>query len=63
MILDSALADEVPGLAGIQDPEPYEGSRLTMTGCWRRGRDELQQPVSLEAALRGWKAIPATGEG
>ena len=30
---------------------------------WRRGRDEAQQHVSLEAALRGWKAIPATGEG
>ena len=25
---------------------------------WRRGRDELQQPVSLEAALLGWKAVP-----
>ncbi len=26
-------------------------------------RDELHQPVSLEAALRGWKAITAIGEG
>ena len=26
---------------------------------WRRGRDELHQPVNLEMALREWKAIPA----
>ncbi len=27
---------------------------------WRRGRDELHLPVSVEAALRAWNAIPAS---
>jgi hypothetical protein len=40
----------------------------TLAGCesldgscswWRRGRDELHDPVYLEAALREWNAIPA----
>ena len=32
--------------------------RQQVWSWWRRGRDELYLPVHLEAALRGWNAIP-----
>ena len=51
-----------PTTSENKSSEPDEGSELALTGWWRRGRDELHQPVSLEAALRGWKAIPTTSE-
>ena len=46
--------------------EPQPGNRkasavrLWRTANWtgRRGRDELHDPVSLQAALRGWGAVP-----
>ena len=46
----------------VQDkPRPDRLTPPSWTGRWKRV--ELQQPVSLEAAQRGWKAIPVTGEG
>ena len=49
---------ETPVPVENKSSELHEDSELALTGWWRRGRDELQQPVSPEASLKGWKAIP-----
>ena len=44
---------------GNEGSDAFSASEPILTGWWRRGRDELHQPVNVEAALRAWNAIPA----
>ena len=52
---DVVLINEPPQASN--EPEAAD-----LCSWWRRGKDELHHPVSLEAALRGWNAIPVIGE-
>ena len=72
MMLDAVYVDIAQGLVlGLKPkPEFLPLSHLSepgttrdaelVTGGWTR--DELHQPVKLDAALRGWMAIPITSD-
>ena len=46
-------------LINERPPDPEGPEAESLCSWWRRGRDELHQPVNLMAALQGWKALPA----
>ena len=61
-LFEIATTREGCGVVLIKGPPQTDFEPDAADSCfwWRRGRDELQQPVKLEAALKGWKAIPIT---